>query len=538
MDRHQPRLAEIYAARAHREMPENRRPRALQERAHQQLAARRSRNRDSMQWDASPPDDLAIQPELLAVQVLDPALEANFSSLALFSPTAVRSAAEALLLPNSDLAYAAENLRAADPDGELADEADFIEAIGEYEAGLEKRSWASFQDVARRDPAHSNMARHAAAVVNDSWQNPYGSFLHEKRRSIGRFWTFHLLGNSTQIRRYKALPKITGYVLAVPQMAQSLLSAPVRVITRGGNFPDFKKGASIAGYRYLERYPNGARKDEMVRWLYGYEKKQKHWRSALRLADAQPDFDPELRQDLVEKAAGQMIKLAGKIDRRDQRGSILHSVARDYPDSEAGHSAGEKARREVEADSPQRIRMTRGFLQENPGVAGASGLGVRAGLLDGHLENGEIHPTGVTFLGGRMIQVAVVNREGDEEAEPILIERQISADRLARAVSMLDEMSIHNARIDRDYTVAPDAQRDVFFERARLGLTGTTDRRALAQSTYVYESVRERYGMVRSRESILPFDLVFRGSIDDLGLGAFPRWREPKQTPDSFMYRN
>jgi hypothetical protein len=276
----------------------------------------------------------------------------------------------------------------------------------------------------------------------------------------------------------------------------------------------------------------------MVRWLYGNEDTQKNWRAALRLADAQPDFDPELRQELVEKTASQMIKRAGKIDRRDQRGSVLHTVARDYPDSEAGHTAGEQARRDVETDSPQRIRMTRGFLKENPAVAGQSGLGVRSILLDGEIENGELHPKGVTFLGGRMIEVAVLNREGDEEADPLLMQRQISEDRLARSVSILDEMSIHNARIDRDYTVAPDAHRDVFFERARLGLTGITDRRALAQSTYVYESVRERYGMVRSRESILPFDLVFRGSVDDLGLGAFPRWREPKRTPDSFMYRN
>ena len=154
------------------------------------------------------------------------------------------------------------------------------------------------------------------------------------------------------------------------------------------------------------------------------------------------------------------------------------------------------------------------------------------------LENGELHPHGVSFLGGRLIEVALLDEDGDEDADPVLIKRPISEERLARAVTMLDEMSIHNARIDHDYTTAPDAQRDLFFERARLGLTGVEDRRALAQSTYVYKSVRERYGMVRARESILPFDLVFRGSAGDLGLGAFPRWREPRNTPDAFLYRN
>ena len=52
-----------------------------------------------------------------------------------------------------------------------------------------------------------------------------------------------------------------------------------------------------------------------------------------------------------------------------------------------------------------------------------------------------------------------------------------------------------------------------------------------------YQSVRERYGAVRGRDSILPFDLVFRGSLGDFSLGAFPRWRAPKETPDAFLYR-
>jgi hypothetical protein len=49
--------------------------------------------------------------------------------------------------------------------------------------------------------------------------------------------------------------------------------------------------------------------------------------------------------------------------------------------------------------------------------------------------------------------------------------------------------------------------------------------------------MRERYGMVRSRESILPFDLVLKGSLSNMSLGAFPRIREPRQTPDAFLYR-
>jgi hypothetical protein len=83
----------------------------------------------------------------------------------------------------------------------------------------------------------------------------------------------------------------------------------------------------------------------------------------------------------------------------------------------------------------------------------------------------------------------------------------------------------------------PDADRDAFFERLRLGLADDLDARPSARSSYAYSGLRERYGMVRSRESILPFDLVFQGSLTDLRLGAFPRFRTPRETPDAFLYR-
>jgi hypothetical protein len=96
---------------------------------------------------------------------------------------------------------------------------------------------------------------------------------------------------------------------------------------------------------------------------------------------------------------------------------------------------------------------------------------------------------------------------------------------------------LRNAKLDTDDVQAADARRDYYFERARLGLTDQPDARPTAESAYAYLGVRERYGMVRGRESILPFDMVVRGSFEDFTLGAFPRWRPPKQTPDAFLYR-
>ena len=81
----------------------------------------------------------------------------------------------------------------------------------------------------------------------------------------------------------------------------------------------------------------------------------------------------------------------------------------------------------------------------------------------------------------------------------------------------------------------PPTGHDVVFERARLGLAGDVDSRPEAEARYAYRGMRERYGMVRARESLLPVELVVQGELDSLQLGAFPRLRTPKTTPDAVL---
>ena len=205
----------------------------------------------------------------------------------------------------------------------------------------------------------------------------------------------------------------------------------------------------------------------------------------------------------------------------------MRSVVREFPETQAGKDAGVAAREEAKDRSPQRIRLTKGFLEENPPVAGPQGLGLRAELLDGRLGNGELHPDGVTFRGGRELEIALLAESGDDEDEPVIRKLRLSGERLSRSVAQLEEAAIRGGQIDRDDEQAPDARRDRYFERARLGLTDRSDDRAAAKSTFVYRGLSERYGLVRGRDSILPFDLVLSGSLVDLSLGAYPRWREP-----------
>ena len=113
----------------------------------------------------------------------------------------------------------------------------------------------------------------------------------------------------------------------------------------------------------------------------------------------------------------------------------------------------------------------------------------------------------------------------------------MSEERLARLVSKLEETSLRNALLDPLAAPDPDAPRDLFVERARLGVVDRPDRRAAARSEYAFVGVREKYGIVRMRESLLPVDFVIQGSFPDLGFGAFPRLHQPKLTPDAVLFR-
>jgi hypothetical protein len=196
-----------------------------------------------------------------------------------------------------------------------------------------------------------------------------------------------------------------------------------------------------------------------------------------------------------------------------------------------------QARAEREDASPQFIRITRGFLVENPEVAGQRGIGLNPALLNEDLADGELHSEGIVLRGGRILEIRLIAEGSDDKGPPESRTVKLSKERLRQLAAALDEAVQRNSLVDAASRFSADPNRDLFLERAGLGLTDAPDLRPTAQSSFVYQSLRERYGMVRGRDSVLPFDLVFRGSLGDFSLGAFPRWRPPRETPDAFLYR-
>ena len=512
LDRGQVRLALIYADRGMRHDPEDREASQLRDRAAALLLEQREERHRSVAF--SPRDSAEVV------------------------PASARRLSLALLDPDGDVEGAALALLAADEDGPLADEAQYALATADGEAGREVAMWDRLEDIAEADPEDSNMSRHARALVGDPMRNAYEAFDDARWRSHLDRALFVLFGPFYRGLPERRLPAPIALAMDLPAAAQTLMSAPVRLLQLpfAETLPRTRV-AAIHGRRYLTQNPEGEHADEVRDWLEDFEEDRGNAIAVLHLAETREDVDADDMADLREEAAHQMLRATRRESNRDLRNAMYRRIASDFPETSSGQRAGDLARDELEYATPQQIRLTRGFLEENPQVAGVDGLGLKPQLLDDDPSNGELHGEGVALLGGRIIEVSFVNTSGDPEDPPQLRREKLSEDRLARFVSQIQETTYENAMEDADDTVAADAHRDAFFERARLGLADQVDRRALAESTYRYEGLRERYGMVRGRESILPFDIVLQGNLGDLSLGAFPRIRKPRETPDAFLYR-
>jgi hypothetical protein len=331
---------------------------------------------------------------------------------------------------------------------------------------------------------------------------------------------------------------VAEWLIGLPGRVQAAVLMPLRLVgLRGSPPPPSARDTAVHARRYLARHPDGARADGIRDWLEDYERARENWIGALRVAEAREPPRSDEVEELRERAARQALLVASREERRDLRNAMLHNVAHEFPETRAGREAGARAREEAENATPHRIRISRGFLEENPGVAGPEGLGLDPLLLDGEGDNGELHPDGVALVGGRRLEFSFVAPNADEDDPPERIVTTLSDEHLGRLVARLEEASFRNTLVDADDRLEPNAQRDLVFERARLGLADQVDTRPTAEAQYAYRGMRERYGMVRSRPAILPFDIVVQGSLADLSLGAFPRVRPPRETPDAVLYR-
>jgi hypothetical protein len=437
--------------------------------------------------------------------------------------------ARALLAPGADLSAAAQPLLAS-ANALSRETAELALALAAREAGRETEAWERIEAVAQRDSA---IGRHAVAMWSDFDANPYGAFRLARREKTKESAKQLLFGPLAYGARDHDLPRAIEWLAEVPTLTSVVLGLPSRLMA----FPygkSEKRAAAALARRYLEHHPEGAHASEVRTWLREYEDARGNAVAAVALAEGAADVEEKDLAKLRERAAEQLVAASGKERTRAGRGRLLLMTAERFPETEAAAEARETVAKMIERATPQRITVSRQYLVENRELAGPRGFALPPGMLDDNYANGELHADGISLIGGRWIELAYVGAEG-KDGESEIRRTEVGRDHLARIVALLEESAIHRARVDRDANFDAHAKRETFFERARLGLAG--DPAQSGDGEYAFRGMREMYGIVRGRESILPVDLVVQSGLEDFGFGAFPRIRMPKETPDQLLYR-
>jgi len=502
----QPRRALQYARLLLDTDPQDKRAQALFERAHGAQTRSQAWLEQSLRAPARP---LAME--------LQPEIRARSLALLLDQPAPAPSSAR------------------HDP---LAREIAFSEAGALLATGQETRAEKMLRKLASVSPKRSTMSRHAAALLDQPKLIPYLAFRDARSRDSWLKTRWLALGPLANGFPDRGLPLGLNAVLGAPLLLNSIATFPTRLLFYPRMKPwPFGKAPAVYARLYLERFQPGEHRDEVMAWLEKHELRTGNALGALEIARKRQGADTRDLSRLEEAAAEQILEYAKREKRRDLHVKWLEETASLFPETPSGQEAGKAMRQTFELASPQHIQITRGFFREHPELAGPRGLALRPELLDDEPSNGELHPQGVTLLGSNVIQVAYLDRDGDAKEPPQNAYERIPEAQFARFIALLDETSLRKSMLDSDYDHAPNANRDRFFEHAKLGLVDQPDFRPTVETQFTFEGVREKYGLVRARESILPVDLVVQGSLYDMSLGAFPRVRMPKETPDAMLYR-
>ncbi len=223
-----------------------------------------------------------------------------------------------------------------------------------------------------------------------------------------------------------------------------------------------------------------------------------------------------------------MLEAAAFEARNDMRAMLYRSIMTEHPTTPAARQAAENLHALRTGATPQGIRISRAFLREHPELSGYGALGLRSELLDEDEANGELAEDGVTLIGRTFVRVSLEGREA--------VVRPVPAEDFARFISRLEVLSYHQLSADRRNSPSPDPARDLFFERARLGLLDQADTRSTAYSNAEFLSTQEKHGYVRTRESLLPVELMIRSDLETMGFSPVPQLRLPKPSSDEFLF--
>jgi hypothetical protein len=156
------------------------------------------------------------------------------------------------------------------------------------------------------------------------------------------------------------------------------------------------------GVQYVRAHPESKDTSDVYTVLADAYEHNGMYEKALAYNEMSGRASDKKLADLKDKAAKNLLQAAARTQDRGAQEYFLKEILDNYAESEAAKDATQRLSRMTRAEN-QGLRMTKKFLMENPELYGPQGLGLKASLFDGNLNNMELADKGVSVLGDNEI---------------------------------------------------------------------------------------------------------------------------------------
>lgn len=312
-------------------------------------------------------------------------------------------------LARGDAAGAGERARemgrryAHEPLGTLARDA---EAVALELGGRREAAKEVLNEIANAAPS-PRLRQRARTLLDSPEYNLLGALDRARAGYHLKQLRFVLLGEDFLEKNAMvgAAPVIThGVAGAATLGAANVLMVSSNVLEMLSGNPVSNQAVIDAAARYVRVRPDSEKSGDVYQVLGDAYEGRGHLHKALYYYRLSGKVPPEEIRALEERAGRALLDAAEGSGSRERQRTLYRALLEHYPDTAAGGQAKGLLARLVSAKG-RGFRLSKRFLTDHPHLRGPQGLGLKAALFDGSLDNLELADAGLNVLGRHTVML-------------------------------------------------------------------------------------------------------------------------------------
>ncbi len=296
-----------------------------------------------------------------------------------------------------------ERRYAGEPLAALAKDA---RAVAQELSGRHEEAKRTIEEIAR-DSSSGRQTERARILLDSPEYNLLGVLDRARTRYRLEQVRFALLGRNFLEKNVLigAAPVIThGVAGAATLGTANILIVSSNLLEMLSGNPVSDQAVMDAAARYVRFRTDSEKSGDVYKVLGEAYESKGHLHKALYYYRLSGKLSAEQIRELEEKAGRTLLKAAAENASEARQRTLYAAILQHYPETPAGEKAKGLLARLVSVKS-RGLRLSKQFLTEHPQLYGPYGLGLKATLFDGRVNNMELAENGLNILGRNAIML-------------------------------------------------------------------------------------------------------------------------------------